>query len=91
MYFDRIGDQDLIGFFYKDSIGYRSGVTKLGKERDWSATTKKRDRVQLCCKPMSSETLVAQGKWLKVKKKSVIVEVKFRKRISNQRAAYTSI
>jgi hypothetical protein len=46
MYFDRIGDQDLIGFFDKDSIGYRSGVTKLGKERDWSATTKKRNRVQ---------------------------------------------
>ena len=31
----------------KDSIGFRSGVEKLGKERDCSGTTKKRDRVQL--------------------------------------------
>ncbi|EFX75236.1 hypothetical protein DAPPUDRAFT_108035 [Daphnia pulex] len=29
----------------RNLIGYRSGVEKLGKERDWSGTTKKRDRV----------------------------------------------
>ena len=46
-----IGDRDLIGFSDKDSIDYRSGVRKLWNERDWSATTKKGDRVQLCCLP----------------------------------------
>ena len=30
----------------KDSIGYRSGIENLGKERDWSGTKKKVDRVQ---------------------------------------------